>query len=214
MRDNLEAYDTSNYPSDHPCFSKTNAKVLGKMKDECASLPAQEFIGLRSKMYSISLPQGKTKKTCKGVKTGYCNKHIIHSDYMKTLVSRKTSMATYNKFQSKAHQIHSVRITKISLSPFDDKRYILDDGISSLAYGHHRIEKWFVYFVYICYEHFICFLNILLFICLMYFCLNVRKWCFVYNAMNTLYVFGTFYSLYVWCIFCLNVRKWFVYFCI
>ena len=27
-------------------------------------------------------------------------------------------------------------INKISLSCFDDKRYVLDDGINTLAYGH------------------------------------------------------------------------------
>jgi hypothetical protein len=27
----------------------------------------------------------------------------------------------------------------LGLSPFDDKQYILDDGINSLAYGHWRI---------------------------------------------------------------------------
>ena len=38
--------------------------------------------------------------------------------------------------RSDRHQIKSYEINKVSLSPFDDKRYILDDGISSLAYGH------------------------------------------------------------------------------
>ena len=35
MEYNLDAYDTSGYPVDHPLYSKTNAKVLGKTKDEC-----------------------------------------------------------------------------------------------------------------------------------------------------------------------------------
>ena len=29
----------------------------------------------------------------------------------------------------------------MSLSPFDDKRYILDDGITSRAYGHRDSPK-------------------------------------------------------------------------
>ena len=40
---------------------------------------------------------------------------------------------------SDCHQISSYEINKISLSPFDDKRYILNDGISSYAYGHLNI---------------------------------------------------------------------------
>ena len=30
---------------------------------------------------------------------------------------------------------------KTSLSDFDDKRYILDDGINTLPYGHKDISK-------------------------------------------------------------------------
>ena len=36
--------------------------------------------------------------------------------------------------QSKLHRIGTYLVCKISLSCFHDKRYILDDGISSLAY--------------------------------------------------------------------------------
>ena len=33
------------------------------------------------------------------------------------------------------------RVTKLSLSPYDDKRYVLDDGVTTLAYGHYRTRK-------------------------------------------------------------------------
>ena len=35
------------------------------------------------------------------------------------------------------HDIYTVNVTKISLSAYDDKRFIQDDGISSYAYGHY-----------------------------------------------------------------------------
>ena len=41
--------------------------------------------------------------------------------------------------RSDRHQISSYQINKISLSPFDDKRYILSDGISSYAYGNLNV---------------------------------------------------------------------------
>ena len=44
--------------------------------------------------------------------------------------------------RSEYHQISSYQINKVSLSPFDDKRYILDDGISSYAYGQQKIKKY------------------------------------------------------------------------
>jgi hypothetical protein len=43
-----DAYlNTSNYPREHFLYSDRNALVVGKMKDECSSLPALEFVGLR-----------------------------------------------------------------------------------------------------------------------------------------------------------------------
>ena len=71
MADNMDAYVTSDYMVDHPIHSTTNVKVLWKMKDECSSLTPQEFVGLRAKMYSIILPNGKPKFTAKGVSQRY-----------------------------------------------------------------------------------------------------------------------------------------------
>ena len=39
------------------------------------------------------------------------------------------------------HRIFTYESNKISLSVFDDKRYIKDDGINTLAYGHKDIPK-------------------------------------------------------------------------
>ena len=41
--------------------NNTNKKVLEKFKDEMAGVPIREFIGLRSKMYSI-LEAGKKRE--------------------------------------------------------------------------------------------------------------------------------------------------------
>ena len=43
--------------------------------------------------------------------------------------------------RSEYHQIASYQLNKISLSCFDDKRYILDDGKTSLAYGNCLSKK-------------------------------------------------------------------------
>lgn len=43
--------------------------------------------------------------------------------------------------RSENHEIASYEINKISLSCFDDKRYLLDNGIDSYAYGHYKINK-------------------------------------------------------------------------
>ena len=45
------------------------------------------------------------------------------------------------RVQSKLRRIGTYDICKISLSCFDDKRYIIDDGVNSLAYFHKDIKN-------------------------------------------------------------------------
>ena len=45
--------DFSNYPKDSKLFDETNKKVIGKMKDEFGGVIVIEFVGLKSKIYSI-----------------------------------------------------------------------------------------------------------------------------------------------------------------
>ena len=136
---NLDAYDTSDYPPDHPLYSRTNAKVLGKFKDECVSLAVQEFVGLRSKMYSILLPGCKSKFTAKGVSQRHVLKHLKHEYYLHTLKTMGSSFLKYRTIRSYKHILKTIEINKKCLSTYDDKRYILPDGVHTLAHGHFRI---------------------------------------------------------------------------
>ena len=43
--------------------------------------------------------------------------------------------------KSKNHNIGTYEDNKISISCFDDKRFILENGINTLAYGHKDIQK-------------------------------------------------------------------------
>ena len=43
------------------------------------------------------------------------------------------------RMQSKLHEIGTYDIFKISLSCFDDKKYVLDGGINTLTYFHKDI---------------------------------------------------------------------------
>ena len=43
------------------------------------------------------------------------------------------------RIQSGLHSVGTYDINKISLSCFGYKRYVLDDGINTLAYGHRDI---------------------------------------------------------------------------
>ena len=58
-------YDFSDYLTNHALHSIKNNKVLGKMKDKMSGTAVAEFIGLRSKMYSLRTARGIEKKTAK-----------------------------------------------------------------------------------------------------------------------------------------------------
>ena len=45
------------------------------------------------------------------------------------------------RIQAKKHKIGTYKIDKTSLSCFDDKRYVLDDGVNTLAYFHKGCKK-------------------------------------------------------------------------
>ena len=48
-----DLFDFSNYSKDSKFFDDANKKVIGKMKDEFGGAIGTEFIGLKSKIYSI-----------------------------------------------------------------------------------------------------------------------------------------------------------------
>ena len=45
------------------------------------------------------------------------------------------------RMQAKKHKIGTYEINKISLSYLDDKKYVLDDGVHTLAYFHKNSHK-------------------------------------------------------------------------
>ena len=48
-----DLFDFSNYSKDSKFFDETNKKAFGKMKDEVGGIIVNEFVGLKSKMYSM-----------------------------------------------------------------------------------------------------------------------------------------------------------------
>ena len=136
-----DRFDTSDYPENHPSGIPTgiNKKVLGMFKDEAAGKIIKEFIGLRAKLYSFIMEDGKENKRCKGVKKQVVENSITHEDYKTCLRTGKEQLRKQNILRSYEHEVYTEEVNKIALSSIDDKRYILDDGIHTLAWGHHRI---------------------------------------------------------------------------
>ena len=63
-------------------------------------------------------------------------KDITIDDYRDTLFSSTEKMHYMKTIRSHTFNIKNYDITKCSLSCFDNKRFILEDGITTLSYGH------------------------------------------------------------------------------
>ena len=136
-----DRFDTSGYPPDHPSGipSGFNKKVLGMFKDEVNGNVIDEFVGLRAKLYSYKMFEGEESKKCKGVKKSVVKKSITHEDYKTCLLTGKEQLRKQNIIRSYKHEVYTEEVNKVALSANDDKRYILEDGINTLALGHYRI---------------------------------------------------------------------------
>ena len=74
---------------------------------------------------------GKEYNTAKGV--GIATEFKKFKD---VLFNEKIIRHKMKRIQSKKHKLGTYEIAKISLSCFDDKRYVFDDGIYTLASFH------------------------------------------------------------------------------
>ena len=126
-----DLFDFSNFSKDSKFFDETNKKVIGKMKDEFDGVIVEEFIRLKSKMYSMKKIDGKECNTAKGVSIA-----TEFNKFKNVLFNKKIIRHKMKRIQSKKHKLGTYEIDKISLSCFDDKRYVLDDGIYTLSYFH------------------------------------------------------------------------------
>ena len=142
-KDVKDRFDTSDYPENHPSGIPTgiNKKVLGMFKDEAAGKIIKEFVGLRAKLYSFIMEDGKENKRCKGVKKQVVESSITHEDYKTCLRTGKEQLRKQNILRSYNHEVYTEEVNKVALSALDDKRYILGDGIHTLAWGHYKIKN-------------------------------------------------------------------------
>ena len=79
---------------------------------------------------------GKESNTAKGV-----NIATEFNEFKETLFNKKVVRHKMKRIQSKKHEIGTYEINKMSLSCFDDQRFVLDDEIHTLAYFHKDLKK-------------------------------------------------------------------------
>ena len=140
-------FDFSSLPPEHPCYNVQNKKVIGKFKDETAGDPILEFIGLRPKMYSFTtlsdMATGtvKEKHRAKGIQYAAA-KLLTHAQYLDQLNNPTENRLTNRRIGSQLHVVYTLATEKRALCAFDDKRYLCEDGVTTLAFGHNCLPPF------------------------------------------------------------------------
>ncbi|XP_025073063.1 uncharacterized protein LOC112552300, partial [Pogonomyrmex barbatus] len=133
MKRDIARFDTSDYPTDNAYgMPLANKKVPGLMKDENNGAIMTEFVGLRVKMYAVRVDGRKDIKKAKGVKNNVVTRTITFDDYTRCLNEEIEMTRRQSCIRSKLHQVYTVSESKIALSPYDDKRYIVPDSTETL----------------------------------------------------------------------------------
>ena len=86
--------------------------MLGMFKDEVAGKNIKEFVGLRSKLYSFIMEEGKENKRCKGVKKQVVKSSITHEDYKTCLKTGKEQLRKQNIIRSYEHEVYTEEVNK------------------------------------------------------------------------------------------------------
>ena len=145
-----ELFDLSKYPKDFKTLSGNlmykaeGGDVPGLFKDEMKGAIMTEFAGNKPKSYWYSKEKDgivMDNKTLKGIKRSVTAKVITGEDYKRCVLQGQKLSVSQRTFRSMNHEIFTLEQRKMALSRFDDKRFILEDGITTRALGHFRNQK-------------------------------------------------------------------------
>ena len=106
------------------------------MKDVHKGKPIRKFVAIKAKMHCILQDDGKEFNRAEGV-----NIAMKFNEYKDILFNKKITRHKMRRIQSKKHKIGKYEVNKMSLSCFDDKRFVLDDGVHTLAYFHKDLKS-------------------------------------------------------------------------
>ena len=108
-------FDFNDYPKDSKLFDPVNKKVIRKMKDEVKRKIISEFVGLKSKKYSLVVVDSKKIKKAKEV-----NENVVNLAFC--------LIKTWQDIKWKE--------LKVDSACFWWWKIISNDGINNLAYYH------------------------------------------------------------------------------
>ena len=108
-----DVFDFSNYPKDLKFFDESNKKVIGKIKDKFEGKIIDQFVELKSKMYSIKNSDRKESNTAKGV-----NIANEFGEFNDTLFNKKVLRHKMRRIQGKKIKCEQTKSTKYRYRAF------------------------------------------------------------------------------------------------
>ena len=100
-------FDFSGYPKDSIYYDDSNKRVLRKMKDEFNGVRVKEFVGLKSKMYSLIASYDKEVNRAKGV-----NLKLRDDEYLDVLFNKEVIRHKMKRIHSNLHSVGTYKIIK------------------------------------------------------------------------------------------------------
>ena len=135
-KDKIMFYFSSHSAKSKHCHNSNNL-IVSKMKDETGGVIIEDFVEVKTKMYSFLIDDSSEHEKAKGV-----NKDFVaatcHSEYKDLLFNNKCFRYSMNRIQSKNHKIGTYKIKRYSLSCFDDKISTLNNGYDGLVFGYYK----------------------------------------------------------------------------
>ena len=130
------------------------------MKDELKGKTMTEICGNRAKSYTYTVDDylgkcdknfcdgsckekdciGNGGKKCKGINKSVVKKELTIENYKECVLGGKGKTLEQVNFRSHKQEMFTERIRKVDLSPYDDKRVVLEDGVRTLPIGHWRTK--------------------------------------------------------------------------
>ena len=118
-------FDFLDYPEDYFLYSDRNKKVIGIAKDELNRKVIKEIITLKLKLYFIDIFEDKTIK--KGATKATIKYQVNFDNARNCLENEEIQLHNNCNIRAQNFEINTVGQNKISLSPFDNKRYLVNN---------------------------------------------------------------------------------------
>ena len=143
LKKHEQHFDFSNYDVNHVNYNDFNKLTPLKFKDEFGGKIITEFVGLRSKLYSLKTKDGFEKKTSKGTLKNITKNELIHNDYKQSLFDETMYYNEGVKIIHENNKMYTVNLKKNSLCPYNDKKFVtknFDSTFTTKSFGHFQLS--------------------------------------------------------------------------